>query len=321
MTPEKLVSELLSKPAHPGGLHAASSPQRNARCCSAPRMPRGPRPTCRCWTRRPNSSASSIPPPAADSPSRSTTAPATWPTPGRRCVNMETAGVDVLMSRRGTRRAEPGARGTADRGRARHQRPHLGVWPHRGRRGAGAVADAVAPPGPALPAEVLHDRGGHRPDQLRGRAPIRGRVRLAPLFGDRWQLEELTVNYRTPSQIAEAAARMANAAGLVVSAPKAVREGRWSPIIDRVDPGSLVSRLVEVLPEELDALDGGLLAVIADGDLLPEATSALPRSLRPPHRHRRRQLRTGRRRHQPQGGQGPGIRRRGGSRAVHDAQP
>ena len=27
---------------------------------------------------------------------------------------------------------------------------------------------------------------------------------LAPLFGDRWQLEELTVNYRTPSQIAEA---------------------------------------------------------------------------------------------------------------------
>jgi DNA helicase IV len=95
------------------------------------------------------------------------------------------------------------------------------------------------------------------------------------MFGDRWQLEELTVNYRTPSQIAEAAARMANAAGLVVSAPKAVREGRWSPVIDKVDPGHVVSRLVEVLPEELEALDGGLLAVIADGDLLPAATSAL----------------------------------------------
>ncbi|MHC6593574.1 HelD family protein [Arthrobacter sp. C152] len=98
---------------------------------------------------------------------------------------------------------------------------------------------------------------------------------LAPMFGDRWQLEELTVNYRTPSQIAEAAVRMANAAGLVVSAPKAVREGRWSPIIDEVAPGAVVSRLVEVLPEELEALDGGLLAVIADGDLLPEATAAL----------------------------------------------
>lgn len=98
---------------------------------------------------------------------------------------------------------------------------------------------------------------------------------LAPMFGDRWQLEELTVNYRTPSQIAEAAVRMANAAGLVVSAPKAVREGRWAPIIDEVADGGIVDRLVEVLPEELEALDGGLLAVIADGDLLPAATSAL----------------------------------------------
>lgn len=98
---------------------------------------------------------------------------------------------------------------------------------------------------------------------------------LAPMFGDRWQLEELTVNYRTPSQIAEAAVRMANAAGLVVSAPKAVREGRWAPIIDEVPAGGIVDRLVEVLPEELAALDGGLLAVIADGDLLPQATAAL----------------------------------------------
>ncbi|TQJ40511.1 DNA helicase IV [Arthrobacter sp. SLBN-112] len=98
---------------------------------------------------------------------------------------------------------------------------------------------------------------------------------LAPMFGDRWQLEELTVNYRTPSQIAEAAVRMANAAGLVVSAPKAVREGRWAPIIDEVGQDTVVSKLVEVLPEEIKALDGGLLAVIADGDLLPEATAAL----------------------------------------------
>ncbi|MFE8887362.1 HelD family protein [Pseudarthrobacter enclensis] len=104
---------------------------------------------------------------------------------------------------------------------------------------------------------------------------------LAPMFGDRWQLEELTVNYRTPSQIAEAAVRMANAAGLVVSAPKAVREGRWSPVIDEVDDDAVVSRLLEVLPEELEALDGGLLAVIADGDLLPAAASALRKAYGP----------------------------------------
>ncbi|NKX51836.1 AAA family ATPase, partial [Arthrobacter deserti] len=86
---------------------------------------------------------------------------------------------------------------------------------------------------------------------------------LEPFAQDRWRLEELTVNYRTPAQIAEAAVRMAVAAGLVVSAPKAVRDGRWAPVIDRVGDGALVPRLLEVLPEEPDAVDGGLLAVIA----------------------------------------------------------
>ncbi len=98
---------------------------------------------------------------------------------------------------------------------------------------------------------------------------------LGPLFGDRWQMEELTVNYRTPSQIAEAAVRMANAAGLVVSAPKAVREGKWSPVIDRVAPEAMMDSLLAALPEELEVLDGGLLAVIAEGELLQQATTAL----------------------------------------------
>jgi DNA helicase IV len=87
---------------------------------------------------------------------------------------------------------------------------------------------------------------------------------LTPFVGDRWTLEELTVNYRTPAQIAEAAVRMANAAGLVVSAPKAVREGRWAPFIDRVAEGGLIPRLMETLPEDLDSLEGGLLAIIAE---------------------------------------------------------
>ncbi|GAB4098740.1 AAA family ATPase [Sinomonas halotolerans] len=103
---------------------------------------------------------------------------------------------------------------------------------------------------------------------------------LDPFFGDRWALEELTVNYRTPRQIAEAAARMAAAAGLVVSAPKAVREGRWAPVVDRVaagrDPdGAAVARLVEVFGEELAAADGGLVAVIAAGALAERAREAL----------------------------------------------
>ncbi|MFD1213528.1 HelD family protein [Arthrobacter sp. GCM10027362] len=105
---------------------------------------------------------------------------------------------------------------------------------------------------------------------------------LEPFAQDRWRLEELTVNYRTPAQIAEAAVRMAVAAGLVVSAPKAVRDGRWTPIVDRIDGGkedgsALVSHLLEVLPEELDAVDGGLLAVIAAEHRVAEVRTAVAR--------------------------------------------
>jgi DNA helicase IV len=96
---------------------------------------------------------------------------------------------------------------------------------------------------------------------------------LSPFVGDRWRLEELTVNYRTPSQIAEAAAQMANSAGLVVSAPKAVRDGRWDPVITRAR--ELVPALLKALPQELDAVDGGLLAVITPVSHLADARKAL----------------------------------------------
>ncbi len=96
---------------------------------------------------------------------------------------------------------------------------------------------------------------------------------LGPFVGERWQLEELTVNYRTPAQIAEAAVRMANAAGLVVSAPKAVREGRWDPVIDRVP--ELVPALLEALPVELETVEDGLLAVIAPNRLVADVRAAV----------------------------------------------
>ncbi|MCZ2404313.1 AAA family ATPase [Paenarthrobacter sp. Z7-10] len=101
------------------------------------------------------------------------------------------------------------------------------------------------------------------------------RQALEPFLADRWRLEELTVNYRTPSQIAEAAVRMANAAGQVVSAPKAVREGRWDPIIDYVPADAVLDQLVRVLPQELAAVDGGLLAVITHRGQLAATAKAV----------------------------------------------
>lgn len=81
---------------------------------------------------------------------------------------------------------------------------------------------------------------------------------LAPLIGqreegDRWRGEELTVNYRTPSQIAAAAEAMAIAHGLPVTRSVSVRESEW-PIESLEDVDAAVRLALDV---------GGTVAVIA----------------------------------------------------------
>ena len=93
---------------------------------------------------------------------------------------------------------------------------------------------------------------------------------LAPLIGqraegDRWRREELTVNYRTPSQIAAAAESMAIAHGLPVTKSVAVRESAW-PIDTVEDAVAGVTRALEV---------DGTVAVIATDDRLGELRSSL----------------------------------------------
>src|SRR5690606_31791820 len=48
---------------------------------------------------------------------------------------------------------------------------------------------------------------------------------LGPMFKDAWRLEELTVNYRTPARIVEAAEAMAVANGVPITPIRSVREG------------------------------------------------------------------------------------------------
>lgn len=92
---------------------------------------------------------------------------------------------------------------------------------------------------------------------------------LRPLLGraadpERWALEELTVNYRTPSQIAEAAESMAISHGLPVTRSTAVRSSEW-PIAQAYSVTDAVAAL-----REID--ESGALAVVA-----------LPSSLRTIH--------------------------------------
>lgn len=98
------------------------------------------------------------------------------------------------------------------------------------------------------------------------------RTALEPLLGgsqegDRWRLEELTVNYRTPRQIAEAAERMAIAHGLPVTPSRSVRASPW-PIVVVADAADAVRR-----DRQLD----GTLAVI----VLESALDAVHRQLEP----------------------------------------
>ena len=96
---------------------------------------------------------------------------------------------------------------------------------------------------------------------------------LEPFVGERFRLEELTVNYRTPKQIAKAATRMARAAGLSVSTPEAVRKGEWPPILTKAEEGQLLATLQEKLPVEVEIAEGGMVAIIAPQNLVDAARS------------------------------------------------
>ena len=78
--------------------------------------------------------------------------------------------------------------------------------------------------------------------------------------GDRWRLEELTVNYRTPSQISAVAERMAIAHALAVTPSTAVRESEW--------PIRITGTLLDAVRHDRGIGTDGTLAVIAPKALL-----------------------------------------------------
>ncbi|WP_156125531.1 AAA family ATPase [Kocuria sp. ZOR0020] len=89
---------------------------------------------------------------------------------------------------------------------------------------------------------------------------------LEPFVGDRFALDELTVNYRTPAAIADAAVAVARAARLKISTPKAVREGQ-APLLTQLptntDDAALAAEVADQTQAEVEAVAGGLVAVIA----------------------------------------------------------
>ena len=98
---------------------------------------------------------------------------------------------------------------------------------------------------------------------------------LAPEFGDRWRLEELTVNYRSPARVMRWAAQVARAAGLEVSHPRAVREGDHRPRLVTEPGGDVAALALEAVEVERGRVPEALTAVIAPAERTGELLTAL----------------------------------------------
>ncbi|QTE30642.1 AAA family ATPase [Pengzhenrongella sicca] len=106
------------------------------------------------------------------------------------------------------------------------------------------------------------------------------RSMLDPLLRGTWRLAELTVNYRTPAAVADAAQRVARAARLPVSELTSARDVDDALVVDRV-PG--VEQLADGAARHAgtalalldDGAEGGRLAVIAPAGRLAAIRAAL----------------------------------------------
>jgi DNA helicase IV len=84
---------------------------------------------------------------------------------------------------------------------------------------------------------------------------------LGPYVAQRWRLEELTINYRNPAEIAELSDNVLAAIDVDITPPRSVRRSGVAPRAIRVS--SLAAELPAVVAVEAAAVGDGRLAVLA----------------------------------------------------------
>lgn len=106
---------------------------------------------------------------------------------------------------------------------------------------------------------------------------------LTPLLRDAWRLAELTVNYRTPAAVADAAQRTARAAGLPVSALTSARDVEGSLVVRRTRADDVPAAAATAAGELLTAFAGadgtGRVAVVVTPEGLGTVRAALAAAL------------------------------------------
>lgn len=101
---------------------------------------------------------------------------------------------------------------------------------------------------------------------------------LDPVFGDGWRLAELTVNYRTPATIADAAGRVARAAGLPTSTLESARDVPDALRLQPVGEDAVVAAAVTTALDEARVVvtaASGRVAVVGADDRLAALRDAL----------------------------------------------
>ncbi|NUL61122.1 AAA family ATPase [Brevibacterium luteolum] len=99
---------------------------------------------------------------------------------------------------------------------------------------------------------------------------------LAPHVGDRFELEELTVSYRTPGRIMTVANKLLQEYFPQLSVPSPVREGTYDPLAEGFDDiETLCRKLPQIVRSERTELGGGQLAVIAMPEHVDRVVAAL----------------------------------------------
>jgi DNA helicase IV len=95
-------------------------------------------------------------------------------------------------------------------------------------------------------------------------------------IGDRWHIEELTVNYRTPAQIAEAAELIAEKYGLPITKSTAVRSSEW-PVEELAVIGTWAgdAPAQTVNPDHSSVLDSVAATIIRFTAIDPRGTIAV----------------------------------------------
>ena len=89
------------------------------------------------------------------------------------------------------------------------------------------------------------------------------------------RLVELTVSYRTPSEVVALATKVLAVAAPSIAPPRPVRQSGFTPRLIPTSRAELVARLTELAREEVAAVAPGRVAVLGPAVMLPEVTRAL----------------------------------------------